>query len=84
MVITHPRPAYRFHALLIPKQAISGIGEIRSEQASLLLEILQTAGKVARENGLLGYRIVVNGGGFQDIPLLHFHLISDEQLERIR
>jgi diadenosine tetraphosphate (Ap4A) HIT family hydrolase len=25
-----------------------------------------------------GYRLITNGGIYQDIPQLHFHLISDE------
>jgi hypothetical protein len=24
-----------------------------------------------------GYRLIVNGGKYQDFPYLHFHLISD-------
>jgi len=24
-----------------------------------------------------GYRLIVNGGAYQDFPQLHFHLISD-------
>jgi diadenosine tetraphosphate (Ap4A) HIT family hydrolase len=77
LVVVHPMPAYPFHALLIPKQAISGLRDLHPEQAGLFLEILRTAGRVAQENGVSSYRIVVNEGRFQDIPLLHFHLISD-------
>jgi diadenosine tetraphosphate (Ap4A) HIT family hydrolase len=26
--------------------------------------------------GKPGYRLIVNGGGYQDVPELHFHLVS--------
>jgi diadenosine tetraphosphate (Ap4A) HIT family hydrolase len=25
-----------------------------------------------------GYRLIANGGAFQDVPHLHFHLIAEE------
>ena len=25
----------------------------------------------------IGYRLIVNGGKYQEIPQLHFHLVSD-------
>jgi len=81
LVVAHPRPAYQFHGLLIPKQAIPGLQTIRagdSDQARLLLEALTAASQIARDNGLQNYQIIVNGGAFQDIPQLHFHLISNE------
>ncbi len=77
LVIRHPRPAYPFHALIIPREAISGLEELDATHAGLLLDILQTAARLASESDLVNYRIVVNGGEYQNLPQLHFHLISD-------
>jgi diadenosine tetraphosphate (Ap4A) HIT family hydrolase len=77
LIIAHPRPSYPFHVLLIPRRAIRGLEDIQADQADLLLEILQTAASIATEFGLQEYRIIVNGGAYQDVPQLHFHLISD-------
>jgi diadenosine tetraphosphate (Ap4A) HIT family hydrolase len=30
------------------------------------------------EHQLAGYRMIVNGGEYQEFPHLHFHLISDK------
>jgi histidine triad (HIT) family protein len=76
LVINHPRPSYPFHALIIPRRAIRNLQDI---QADLLLEMLQTAASTAIQFGLQEYRIVVNGGAYQDVPQLHFHLISDNR-----
>lgn len=75
LVIYHPRPSYPFHALIIPRQAIRNLQDV---QADLLLEMLQTAASTAIQFGLQEYRIVVNAGAYQDVPQLHFHLISDK------
>jgi diadenosine tetraphosphate (Ap4A) HIT family hydrolase len=32
---------------------------------------------LVEENQLSAYRLIVNGGEYQDFPQLHFHLISD-------
>ena len=29
-----------------------------------------------------GYRLLVNGGAYQDVPHLHFHLVADRVQER--
>jgi len=30
--------------------------------------------------GLESYRLIVNGGKYQDFPYLHFHLVSDDKV----
>jgi len=30
-----------------------------------------------------GCRLIVNGGKYQDFPVLHFHLISGEEIQRL-
>jgi diadenosine tetraphosphate (Ap4A) HIT family hydrolase len=27
----------------------------------------------------IGYRLIVNGGKYQDVPQLHFHLVSEKE-----
>ena len=28
-----------------------------------------------------GYRLIANGGAYQDIPILHFHLVAGDNLK---
>ena len=46
---------------------------------NILVEVVECAQDLVHELKLeqAGYRLVVNGGSYQDIPQLHFHLISD-------
>jgi len=73
----HPSPSYSVHVLLIPKKSIRGLNELSVDDAGLLIEILQTAKKLACDLGLTksGYRLVYNGGAYQKVPQMHFHLI---------
>lgn len=79
LAIFHPQPSYPFHILLIPKQAKKDISEINVQDQEFLVELFQVVYSIVQEFGLIdkGYRLIVNGGCYQDVELLHFHLISD-------
>lgn len=75
----HPQPAYPFHVLLIPREKIPNFLAIDTHNSSFLNEVFSAAQRIISDYQLnqSGYRLIVNGGSFQDFPLLHFHLISD-------
>lgn len=79
----HPRPSYPLHILLVPKRAISSVSALGPADHNLLLEIVRTAQTLAENMGpgYSNYRLVLNAGAYQEIPHLHFHLISDEREE---
>jgi histidine triad (HIT) family protein len=81
MAFHHPKPAYPFHVLIVPKKAIAGLLQLDKEDSGLLSEVMETAQSIIQEYKLSGYRLVLNGGEYQDIPQLHFHLISDTSPE---
>ncbi len=75
----HPRPSYKTHILLVPKKGISSIEQLDKEDHAFLLELFQCVQSLVTEFNLskTGYRLVANGGKYQEIPQLHFHLISE-------
>lgn len=76
----HPKPSYAVHVLIVPKRAIAGINALGPADRSVPLDVVMAAQQVVRGLRLdrSGYRLVVNGGAFQDVGQLHFHLISDD------
>lgn len=72
----HPKPAYPFHVVLVPRRAVPSLMELDPASAFLsdLFAIVQS---LVTEFQLPAYRLIVNGGEYQDFPHLHFHLISD-------
>ena len=74
----HPQPSYPVHILLVPKKALSGLEALSPEDDSFYSDLFSTVQSLVVEIRLAeqGYRLMVNGGGYQDVPQLHFHLVS--------
>lgn len=74
----HPKPAYPVHILIVPRRSIESLSALEPGDADFLVELIQTVKSLVTELGLekQGYRLIANGGKYQDLPLLHFHLIS--------
>ena len=73
----HPKPAYKFHVLLVPKKSVASLKELDSKDSVFLIDLYSTVQSLVDEFHLTAYRLIVNGGEYQDFPQLHFHLISD-------
>lgn len=75
----HPSPSYRFHILIVPKRAYPNLMSLNVDDSALLHDVFFTVQKLVRQFQLEqgAYRLICNGGTYQDVPLLHFHLISD-------
>ncbi len=80
-------PQAPIHVLIIPKKAISRVGEASDEDAPLLGHLLATAKVVAEKLGVLdtdkGFRLVINHGkdGGESVPHLHVHLLAGRPLK---
>ena len=79
IVFEHPQPSYSFHILIVPKKILTGLQQLCENDAELSIEILQVAEKIVRKFNLesYGYRLILNGGEYQEVPQVHFHLISE-------
>jgi histidine triad (HIT) family protein len=79
LAFEHPNPAFPVHILIVPRRSIASLSDLDASDDALLGEVL---GVVKRLIGLLsleacGYRLILNGGKYQEFPQLHFHLVSD-------
>jgi histidine triad (HIT) family protein len=86
IVFHHPKPSYPFHVLLLPKKAVASLKEFDSKDTTFLIDLYSTVQSLVNEFQLPAYRLIVNGGAYQDFPQLHFHLISDVegQMSKVR
>ena len=73
----HPKPSYPFHVVLVPKETVPSLMELDPAQPEFLSELYSTVQSLVTEFQLPAYRLIVNGGEYQDFPHLHFHLVSD-------
>ena len=74
----HTKPNWTIHIVIVPKQHI--VSFIDLDSMDLIKEIFQIAQDIIKEKGLSesNYKLITNGGSFQDSQHLHFHLVSGE------
>jgi len=77
-------PKTPVHLLIIPKKHIPAVDHIESQDKDLIGQLLLTAKKIARDQGVAqtGYRLIFNVGrdAGQTVDHLHLHLMGGEKL----
>ena len=75
----HPKPSHQTHILIVPKHKIRSLLALTETDISIVQDVIFTAQHLVRELELEegGFRLVVNGGAYQDVMQVHWHLISD-------
>ncbi len=70
-------PASSVHVLLTPKKHIENFMVLKSKYKDLLFEMVQVAQELIKEKrSEKGYKMIFNGGRFQTIPHIHWHLLA--------
>lgn len=79
IAFVHPQPSHPTHILLVPKRPYASLAALQVDDAAFLHDLFATVQDLVRELRLEegGYRLLVNGGAYQDVPHLHFHLVAD-------
>ena len=74
----HPKPSHPVHILLVPKRKLPNLMAISTVEADFFIDLYRITQELVVEFELEkpGYSLIVNGGAYQDVPQLHFHLIS--------
>jgi histidine triad (HIT) family protein len=77
----HPQPSYPIHILIVPKRPYSDLLALETADTLFLIDLFQVVQSLVREFHLeqSSYRLITNGGTYQDVPHLHFHLVSGEK-----
>jgi histidine triad (HIT) family protein len=77
----HPKPSYPLHILIVPKRKIKSMTALQPADADFLVALMSTVQSLVQELGLDegGYSLITNGGDYQDVAQLHYHLISHDE-----
>lgn len=74
----HPKAP--FHKLIIPRQHIPTLNDVKAKDMNVLSKMMQTAQELAKNLGIAeeGYRVLmnVNHGGGQVVFHIHLHLLG--------
>ncbi|MBS1248810.1 MAG: Purine nucleoside phosphoramidase [Chloroflexi bacterium] len=76
----HPAPVYTTHILIVPKRRYRSLMALNTEDVTFMGDLFKTVKSLVEELELEdgGYRVVVNGGDYQEVEHLHFHLVAEE------
>lgn len=79
MAFHHPQLTYPFHEVIIPKKAVACLEKFDLSDTTFRVDLFTSLQSIVAEHALgeSGYRLIINGGKFQDFPHLHFHLVSE-------
>ena len=80
IAFNHPQPSYPTHILIIPKKQLRDLAALGEADVAFMQDLFTVTNSLVAELGLepAGYRLITNGGGFQDVKQLHFHLVSGQ------
>ncbi|MBS91925.1 MAG: histidine triad nucleotide-binding protein [Rickettsiales bacterium] len=80
-------PQAPFHILVVPKQAFCSLDDfLNSADDKIILNFFKKIKKIVNQENLKdGYRLITNVGKFggQEVPHLHFHILSGRHLGRL-
>jgi len=77
-------PVASTHVLIVPKEGIPTLNDLREEHDSLVGHMVRVASEIAADEGIAeaGYRLVMNCGedGNQTVLQLHIHLVGGRRM----
>lgn len=77
----HPKPFWEKHIVIVPKKKISVLAEASGEDFLVMGHICAVAAKLVKDLEFDdGYRLITNGGQYQKVKYLHFHLAAGKQI----
>jgi histidine triad (HIT) family protein len=79
IVFIHPVPFWQFHCLAVPKKNVPSLIKLDINThagQNIITSVFCSLQIIAAEKKLINYKVMVNGGSYQDVPQMHFHLAS--------
>ena len=71
-------PQASTHILILPKQHIRSFLDIKSTQSEIIWKMIEMAQSLIKKFNLgQAFKMTFNGGKYQHVPHLHWHLLSD-------
>lgn len=76
-------PSAETHILIVPKKHIETFMDIKKEHMNILGQMLSVAQRLIEDKKIgKKYKLVINGGEYQYVPHLHWHLLGGEMKKK--
>lgn len=81
IAFTNIHPVAETHLLIVPKEHIASVMNI--ENSDFFADMVKAAQALIKEKNIEnGYKLVFNGGKYQAVPHLHWHLLGGEMKDK--
>lgn len=71
-------PKNRVHLLIVPREHIKSFLDLSNSNILILTNMIKVIQRIIEDQKLqCGYQVIFNGGQYQHIPHLHWHLLGD-------
>ena len=78
VVFSDINPKSRVHLLVVPREHIKSFLDLSSKNILILTKMTKVIQRIIGAKKLEGgYQVIFNGGKYQHIPHLHWHLLGD-------
>ena len=74
-------PVAKVHVLIVPKAHIESVLTVSEKDASAIIDMFAAAQFIVKKLKLGAWRLAFNGGKFQHVAHLHWHLVSGSKIE---
>ena len=83
MAFYHPKPFWEIHIVIVPTHKIAVLGDVNHQDSIVMGYMCEVAANLVNKLKLdqYGYRLITNGGKYQKVKYLHFHLGAGKQLQ---
>ena len=77
-------PSARIHFLIVPKIHIESLADCETQHQTLVGKMILLAPKLAKEQGLAGFKTLINTGveGGQEVFHIHMHVLGGGKLSK--
>ena len=78
VVFSDIKPKARAHLLVVPREHINTYLDLGDNHFLLLTKMVKVVQRIIEDQKLQGgYQLIFNGGKYQHVPHLHWHLLGD-------
>lgn len=77
VAFTSISPAAEIHLIIIPKEHIDTFSDLEEQHKEILMQMAKVAQKLIESKNIANaYKLVFNGGKYQSIKHIHWHLLA--------
>ena len=72
------KPVAQIHILIVPKRHLESVLTVDEKNSDDIIDMFAIAKTIVTKQNLTAYKLIFNGGSYQHVPHLHWHLLAGD------